>query len=57
MLSEAKIKAMYYDKNTAIYQNEDALNEALFQNDIQYLIKKGIYTKNLQKNIARLMLR
>lgn len=48
MLSEAKIKAMYYDKNTAIYQNEDALNEALFQNDIQYLIKK----RNLYKESA-----
>lgn len=48
VLTEAKIKAMYYDPNNAIYMDEDAMNEALFQNDIQFLLKK----KNLYKESA-----
>ena len=48
VLAEAKIKAMYYDPNNAIYMDEDAMNEALFQNDIQFLLKK----KNLYKESA-----
>ncbi|KXB86079.1 phage tail tape measure protein, TP901 family [Prevotella sp. DNF00663] len=30
----AKIEAMFYDENSDIYMNEDALNEALFENDM-----------------------
>lgn len=48
VLAEAKIKAMYYDPNNAIYMDEDAMNEALFQNDVQFLLKK----KNLYKESA-----
>lgn len=48
VLAEAKIKAMYYDPNNAIYMDEDAMNEALFQNDIQFLLKK----KDLYKESA-----
>lgn len=48
VLAEAKIKAMYYDPDNAIYMDEDAMNEALFQNDIQFLLKK----KNLYKESA-----
>lgn len=48
VLAEAKIKAMYYDTNNAIYMDEDAMNEALFQNDVQFLLKK----KNLYKESA-----
>lgn len=48
VLAEAKIKAMYYDPDNAIYMDEDAMNEALFQNDVQFLLKK----KNLYKESA-----
>lgn len=48
VLAEAKIKAMYYDPDNAIYMDEDAMNEAIFQNDIQFLLKK----KNLYKESA-----
>lgn len=48
VLAEAKIKAMYYDPNNAIYMDEDAMNEALFQNDVQFLLKK----KDLYKESA-----
>lgn len=48
VIAEAKIKAMYYDPNNAIYMDEDAMNEALFQNDVQFLLKK----KNLYKESA-----
>lgn len=48
VLAEAKIKAMYYDPNNAIYMDEDAMNEALFQNDVQFLLKK----MNLYKESA-----
>lgn len=48
VLAEAKIKAMYYDPNNAIYMDDDAMNEALFQNDVQFLLKK----KNLYKESA-----
>jgi TP901 family phage tail tape measure protein len=33
----AYIKAQYYDKNSSIYMNEDALNEALYENDMSAL--------------------
>lgn len=36
---DAAIKAQYYDKNSSIYMNEDAANEALFQSD-QNALKK-----------------
>lgn len=48
ILAEAKIKAMYNDPKSDIFMNENALNEALFQNDIQYLLKK----KKLYKESA-----
>lgn len=32
---EASIKAQYYDVNSKIYQNDTALNEALYQNDVE----------------------
>jgi TP901 family phage tail tape measure protein len=37
---EAKLKSMYYDESSSLYANEDALNEALFQNDIDALNKR-----------------
>lgn len=48
VFAEAKIKAQYNDPDSDIYLNEIALNEALFQNDIKYLLKK----KNLYKTSA-----
>lgn len=48
VLAEAKIKAMYYDPSNAIYMDEDAMNESLFQNEINFLLKK----KNLYKESA-----
>ena len=32
---EASIKAQYYDVNSKIYQNDTALNEALYRNDVE----------------------
>ena len=32
---EASIKAQYYDVNSKIYQNDTALNEALYKNDVE----------------------
>ncbi len=37
---EAMLNAMYYDRNSDIYQDEDALNEALFQNEMDALYKR-----------------
>ncbi|MCD8285882.1 MAG: phage tail tape measure protein [Clostridia bacterium] len=44
---DAYLKAAFYDQTSEIYQNEDALNEALFQCDMEYqrkllsLMKEG----------------
>lgn len=37
---EASIKAQYYDVNSKIYQNDTALNEALYKNDVEAMIKR-----------------
>lgn len=37
---EASIKAQYYDVNSKIYQNDTALNEALYKNDVEALKKR-----------------
>lgn len=37
---EASIKAQYYDVNSKIYQNDTALNEALYKNDIEAMKKR-----------------
>lgn len=37
---EACIKAQYYDVNSKIYQNDTALNEALYQNDVEAMKKR-----------------
>lgn len=37
---EASIKAQYYDVNSKIYQNDTALNEALYQNDVVAMKKR-----------------
>lgn len=37
---EASIKAQYYDVNSKIYQNETALNEALYKNDVEAMKKR-----------------
>ena len=37
VLVEAKLNAEFYNKDSAIYMNEDALNEALFENDMSAL--------------------
>ena len=39
VLRESAIRAMYYDKNSEIYANDDALREALLKNEIEYLQK------------------
>lgn len=39
LLNEANIKAQYYDKNSAIYQNDIALDEALYQNEVSAMGK------------------
>lgn len=50
VLAEAKIKAMYYDPNNAIYMDEDAMNEALFQNDVQFQeTKKNLYKESAEE--------
>lgn len=36
---EASIKAQYYDVNSKIYQNDTALNEALYKNDVEAMKK------------------
>lgn len=36
----ALIEAQYYDSNDALYMNNDALNEALFQNDMEAMQKR-----------------
>lgn len=40
LLNEANIKAQYYDKNSAIYQNDIALDEALYQNEVSAMDKR-----------------
>lgn len=40
LLNEANIKAQYYDKNSAIYQNDIALDEALYQNEVSTMDKR-----------------
>lgn len=41
---EASIKAQYYDVNSKIYQNDTALNEALYKNDVEAMKKRlGLY--------------
>ena len=37
---EASIKAQYYDANSKIYQNDTALNEALYKNDVEAMKKR-----------------
>ncbi len=37
---EADIKAQYYDINSKIYQNDTALNEALYENDVEAMKKR-----------------
>lgn len=37
---EASIKAQYYDVNSKIYQNDTALNEALYKNDVEAMKKR-----------------
>lgn len=37
---EANIKAQYYDVNSKIYQNDTALNEALYKNDVEAMKKR-----------------
>lgn len=37
---EASIKAQYYDGNSKIYQNDTALNEALYKNDVEAMKKR-----------------
>lgn len=43
VVTSAKIEAIFYDRNSKIYMNEDALNEALYQNDIDALKKMLSY--------------
>lgn len=40
LLKEASIKAQYYDVNSQIYQNDTALNEALYKNDVEAMKKR-----------------
>ena len=40
LLKEASIKAQYYDVNSKIYQNDTALNEALYKNDVEAIKKR-----------------
>lgn len=37
---EASIKAQYYDVNSKIYQNDTALNDALYKNDVEAMKKR-----------------
>lgn len=37
---EVSIKAQYYDVNSKIYQNDTALNEALYKNDVEAMKKR-----------------
>lgn len=37
---EASIKAQYYDVNSKIYQNDTALNEALYKNDVEAMKRR-----------------
>ncbi len=40
LLNEANIKAQYNDKNSKIYQNDVALDEALYQNEVDAMQKR-----------------
>lgn len=40
LLKEASIKAQYYDVNSKICQNDTALNEALYKNDVEAMKKR-----------------
>ena len=40
LLKEASIKAQYNDASSAIYQNDTALNEALYKNDVEAMKKR-----------------
>ena len=40
LLKEASIKEQYYDVNSKIYQNDTALNEALYKNDVEAMKKR-----------------
>lgn len=40
LLKEASIKAQYNDASSAIYQNDTALNEALYKNDVEAMRKR-----------------
>ena len=40
LIREANIKAQYYDINSKIYQNDIALNEALYENDAEAMKKR-----------------
>lgn len=60
-ITEAKLKAMYYDPNSDIYQNNEALNEALYMNDVSAMSDRlALYKKgseeymNLQNEITKL---
>ncbi|MCQ2128267.1 MAG: phage tail tape measure protein [Bacteroidaceae bacterium] len=47
---EIKLKGSFYDTSSDMYMNEVALNEALFQNDLEALTKRqGLYKKNSEE--------
>lgn len=49
-IEQAKIKSQYNDSSNEMYLNETALNEALFQSDINYLKKKQqLYKKSAEE--------
>ena len=44
---EIKLREMYIDENSEIYMNQQALNEALFNNDLEALkSKQALYARN-----------
>lgn len=45
IIEQAKIKSQYNDSSNEMYLNETALNEALFQSDMNYLKKKQLLYK------------
>lgn len=47
---EASIKAQYYDVNSKIYQNDTALNEALYKNDVEAMKKRLALYKDREGN-------
>lgn len=49
-IEQAKIKSQYNDSSNEMYLNETALNEALFQSDMNYLKKKQqLYKKSAEE--------